>query len=161
MLGHALLSELPLPMGESEPPSNTRFLGSTRLSIPNGISIGSPFSRLCTAHGSPILYIQWAAPFSHNCLPMGIWNGSLGPPESSTQTVSRSVQPFCTAHYCDRPTERQTMHATRSVTIGRMYVRSSLLRCGLIITRSTGQIYTVSTYLLQFTVYLHQKNGNV
>jgi len=31
-------------------------------------------------------------------------------------------------------TDRQTDHATRSVTIGSIYVRSSLLRCGLIIT---------------------------
>jgi len=25
-------------------------------------------------------------------------HGSLGPPESSTQTASRSIQPFCRAH---------------------------------------------------------------
>jgi len=29
-------------------------------------------------------------------------HGSLGPPESSTQTASRSVQPFCRVDYCDR-----------------------------------------------------------
>jgi len=58
--------------------------------------------------------------------------GSLGLPESTTQTASRSVQPFCRAHDCDIPTDRQTCrptdHATRSVTIGRIYV---VLRCGL------------------------------
>ena len=32
--------------------------------------------------------------------------GSLCPPESSTQTASRSVQPFLRDHYCDRPTGR-------------------------------------------------------
>jgi len=43
---------------------------------------------------------------------------SLGPPESSTQTTSRSVQPFLQASLGDRPTDRPTDHATRSVTNG-------------------------------------------
>ena len=55
-------------------------------------------------------------------------HGSLGPPKSSTQMVSQSFQPFCRALYCDRPTDRPTDHATRSVTIGRIYVRSTAMR---------------------------------
>jgi len=43
---------------------------------------------------------------------------SLGPPESSTQTAARSLQPFLPGLLCDRPTDRPTDHATRSVTIG-------------------------------------------
>jgi len=41
-------------------------------------------------------------------LPMGegldpyLRHGSFGPPKSSTKTASRSVQPFCRAHWCDR-----------------------------------------------------------
>jgi len=46
-------------------------------------------------------------------------HGSLGPPDSASQTVSRSVQPFCTAYDCDRPTDRQI--SLRSVTIGGIY----------------------------------------
>jgi len=43
---------------------------------------------------------------------------SLGPPESSTQTASRSLQPFLPGSLGDRATDRPTDHATRSVTIG-------------------------------------------
>jgi len=64
-------SKLPLPTGRSGPPSNTWFLGPTRVLNPNGISIGS-------------------ATFA----------GLIG--------------------VTDRPTD----HATQSVTIGRIYVRS-------------------------------------
>jgi len=42
---------------------------------------------------------------------------SLGPPESSTQTVSRSLQPFWKGSPGYRPTDRPTDHATWSVTI--------------------------------------------
>jgi len=40
--------------------------------------------------------------------------------------VSQSFQPFCRTLYCDRPTDRPTDYATRSVTIGR--VRTSAMR---------------------------------
>jgi len=41
-------------------------------------------------------------------------------------------QSFCRAHDRNRPTDRQTDHATPSVTIGRIYLRSiGLLRCDL------------------------------
>ena len=43
---------------------------------------------------------------------------SLGPPESSTQMASRSLQPFLQGSLGDRPTDRPTDHATRSVTVG-------------------------------------------
>jgi len=43
---------------------------------------------------------------------------SLCPPESSTQTTSRSLQLFLQKSLGDRPTDRPTDHATRSVTIG-------------------------------------------
>ena len=42
----------------------------------------------------------------------------LGPPESSTQTASRSLQPFLQGSLGDRPTDRLTDHAIRSLTIG-------------------------------------------
>ena len=44
---------------------------------------------------------------------------SLGPSESSTQTASRSLQPFLPGSLGDRPTDRPiTDHAIRSLTIG-------------------------------------------
>jgi len=38
--------------------------------------------------------------------PLRLIHASLGPPESITQTTSRSVKPFLRAHYCDRQTDR-------------------------------------------------------
>jgi len=139
-------SKLPQPWG-SVPPSNTWFLGSTQLSIPNGISIGSAvfaeltvespvlynghpfppklppshggriwtpwvhssiqpkhhldwFSRFCTVtadiailyNGTPLALSKLPLPIN-GCGPHLI-HGSSGPPESSTQMVSRSVEPF-------------------------------------------------------------------
>jgi len=69
------------------------------------------FSRFCIAHCRVSLYFTMGRPFlSKLSLPMGICNscntyGSLGSPESSTQTASRSLQSFYRAHYCDRPTD--------------------------------------------------------
>jgi len=50
-----------------------------------------------------------------------------GPTASSTQTASLSLQPFSRGSLGDRLTDRPTYHATRSVTIGGIYVRSSAM----------------------------------
>jgi len=42
---------------------------------------------------------------------------SLGPPESSTQTACRSLQPFLPGSLGDRLTDKPTDHAIRSVTM--------------------------------------------
>ena len=111
---------MPFPLNCSFPcrtctPSNTWFLGSTRLSIPNGISLGSAVFAQLTAE-SPYT-MQWATLSPKLPLPTGrsgphldsyLIHGSLGPPESIMQTASRSVQPFCRAHDRDKSTERQT-----------------------------------------------------
>ena len=52
----------------------------------------------CTPHGRKSLYLQWALLPPKLPLPMGYLDphltyGSQGPPESSTQTASRSVKP--------------------------------------------------------------------
>jgi len=65
-----------------------------------GISIGSAIFAQMTA-GCPYT-LQWDISFLKKLpLPMGdldpnphLTHGSLGPPESSTQTASQSVQPF-------------------------------------------------------------------
>ena len=48
---------------------------------------------------------------------------SLGQPESWTQTVSRSLPNFLQGSLGDRPTDKPTDHATRSFTIGGIYLR--------------------------------------
>ena len=50
--------------------------------------------------------------------PLYATGDSLGPPESSTQTASRSLLPLLQGLLGDRPTDRPTDHDTRSVTIG-------------------------------------------
>ena len=69
-----------------------------------------------------MLFVRWrpCAPHAPNiCF--------LGPPESSTQTSSGSVQPFLKVSLVWQ-TDRQTDHASRSVTIGSIYVRSTAMR---------------------------------
>jgi len=87
------------------------------------------FSRFCTDDDIECPYtLQWDARFPPILpLPMGdldprLIHGFLGPPESSTQMASRSVQPFFAELTI------VTDHATRSVTIGRIYVRSTAMR---------------------------------
>jgi len=61
--------------------------------------------------------------YSAGSAPLYLIGGSLGPPDSLTQTASRSLQPFLPGSLGDRPTD----HATRSLTIGGIYVRSTVM----------------------------------
>ena len=56
-----------------------------------------------------------------------MWHVSSGQPETTSQTSSRSIQPFLQGSW-SRRTNRQTDHATLSVTIGCIYVRSTVMR---------------------------------
>jgi len=85
------------PFPRSGPQCKTRFFGPIRAHIPNGISTGSAVFAQMTAECPYAL--QWDAPFPlQNCpFPWGdmdphLIHGSLGPPKSSTQMASRSVQ---------------------------------------------------------------------
>ena len=67
-------------------------------------------------------------------LPMGdmdphLIHGSLGQSESSTQTASRTVQPFFAGltSITERLTDRLTEHDTRSVTMGCVYISSTAM----------------------------------
>jgi len=53
-----------------------------------------------------------------------LMRGSVGTRESSTEMESRSVQPFLQGSLVWQ-TDWPTDHATRSVTIGRIYVHST------------------------------------
>jgi len=101
------------------------------------------FSRFCTAHTAASLCFTMSrrplkiAPF-HRGVGPHLMHDSLGPPKYSTQTVSRSVQPFLQAHHCDRrPTDRQTDRQTDRprylIGNNRPHLRYVVLRCGLII----------------------------
>jgi len=77
----------------------------------------------CTAHKCPNT-LQWPAPHP---LKTARSNGGFGPhlirwglirwpTRVLNPAASRPVEPFCRAHYCDKPTDQ----GTRSVTIGRI-----------------------------------------
>jgi len=66
-------------------------------------------------------------PFPWRDLDPHLIHGSPGPPKSSTQKAARSVQPFLQGSLVWQ-TDRPTDHATRSVRIGRIYVRSTAMR---------------------------------
>jgi len=91
-----LSSKIAQSHGGSGPPFNTWFLGPIEAHNPNGISIGSVVFAQMTTECSYSL--QWDASPPQNCLFQFLWTPSntwfLGPPESSIQTVSQSVQPF-------------------------------------------------------------------
>ena len=82
---------LKLSLCTGDPPqSNTCFLEPTWPHNPNGILIGSAvFTQLMTvSSGTPAICFPIKIAHSH------VDHASLGPPESSTQMASRSVQPF-------------------------------------------------------------------
>ena len=84
--------KVPLPMAASAPLSNTWFSGSTWLSIPIGILIGSAV--FCTAETGRFLYLTMGHLFPMGDLDPHVIHGSLGPLEPTTQTASRLVRPF-------------------------------------------------------------------
>jgi len=91
------------------------------------------FSHFCTAHMRKSLYFTMGAPFSQNCLfKRGIWIPSNTipwdhPNPQPKRNLNRFSQ-FCSAHYCDRPTDRPTDHATWSVTIVRTDTHSTAMQ---------------------------------
>jgi len=86
--------------GQIWTPSNSWFLGPVRAYNPKGITISSAVFTQVTArchvlyNGPPVIP---QLPFPMGDLYPNLIHGSLGLPESSTQTPSRLVQPFCRA----------------------------------------------------------------
>jgi len=119
-------------------PSNSWFLVPVRAHNPNGIMLGSAVFALVTAECPCTL--QWTAHPPQNCpfpwmdLDPNLIRGSLGPPESSTQTASRSVQPFLQGwgltSVTDRPSDTPTDRPSYSVGNNRPHLLNllSLLR---------------------------------
>jgi len=98
----------PFPWG-SGLPSNSWFLGPVQAHNPNGITIVSALP-LPMANVDPhLIHSSWA------------------PTESSAQTASQLVQPFLQGSLVWQ-TDGLSDHATRSVTIGHIYIRSRDVR---------------------------------
>ena len=98
---------------------HTRFFGPTRVHNQNSISIGSAVFVQFTAESRLRLVF-------HLKLPLLVWVSEV---QSNTWILGRTqVLNPKRHHYCDRQTDRPTDHATRSVTIGSIYVRSTAMR---------------------------------
>ena len=107
--------------GAPGPPSNTCFLGPTRVHNSNSISLDR-FSLLTqmTVYRVSLYFTMRRPSPSKLFLPMGgsgphLIHGYLCTPESSNQTASRSIKPFCRAQYSvtDRQTDRSTNRQTK------------------------------------------------
>jgi len=102
-------------------------------SEPTTQTVSPPFRLFCADDRRVSIYFTMGRP-SHSKLPFPTWDvdlylihGSLSPPESSTQTASRSVQPFL---HGSSLWQTNTPRYTRSVTAGRIYTYV-ILRCSL------------------------------
>jgi len=112
-------------------PSNTWFLGPIQAHNPNGILIGSAV--FCTAHRRVSLYFTMGHS-SPSKLPLCM--GGSGPlsntwfpgPTRFHNPNGISIGSAVLQGSLVWQTDRQTDHATRSVTIGRIYVRSTAMR---------------------------------
>jgi len=89
------------------------------------------FNRFFTDDRRASLYFTMGRPFPpQNCpFPWGMWTPIyyMVPWAFSSPQPKRYLDQFshfCRAYYCDRPTD----HATQSVTIGRIYLRSTLMQ---------------------------------
>jgi len=106
-------------------------------------------------------HIQYS-PWSGTLYATGV---SLGPPESSTQKASRSLQPILPGSLGDRPTDRTTDHPIRSVTIGgahsgeaKLCYRLRLQQVYLLeqSTQQIGSTSAISSLLGAYPVRLHR-----
>ena len=95
------------------------------------------FSRLCTDARRVSLYFTMGRPLSPQNLPLPM--GGSGPPANTwfprpTQVLNPNGSSIDAAVFAgltsvtDQQTDRPTDHATRSVRIGRIYVRSTVMR---------------------------------
>ena len=110
------------PSGASVHPTDTCFLGDTRVHNPYGISISAAIFTQLMAECRYTL--QWVTSFPTLKIAPSIGNlgphlihDYLGSSEPTTQTASRSVQPFFRAQYCDRLTDHATRHSVRKFSV--------------------------------------------
>jgi len=130
--------ELPLPMGGSEPPSNTGCLGTMRAHNPSGISIGSVVFAQMTAECPYTL--QWFAHFSLKIAPSHgrIWTSCntwflgttrvLNPNDNSITSAVFVELTNVTECQTDTQTDGPRYSVGNNSLIGRMYVRNTTMR---------------------------------
>ena len=105
------------------PPPNTWFLEPIRAHNPNGISISSAIFAQGTGTAECPYCLQWDAPFHLIIAPSHARDLDLG----LTRVLNPNGISIGAAVFAGLTsvTDRPTDHATRSVTIGRIYVRST------------------------------------
>ena len=101
------------------------------------------FSRFCTAQGGRSLYFTMGRPFSRKIAPS---HGEYGPPCNAcflepTRAVNPNGISICSAVFAGVTTMTDRQTTTRSVTIGRIYVRSTAMR-PKIVSLSIRRSYT-------------------
>ena len=119
-----LSPKLPLPVGDLDP---TKHMISLAHSSPQPKQHLDWFCPFCTDDCRVSLYFTMGCSFPLSLDPHLI-HGFLGPPESSTQTASRSVQQFLQGSLLwqtDRPTDRSRY----SVCNNRPHLRKQSWRC--------------------------------
>jgi len=96
---------------------------------------------LCTPYTESQKWLPWQRPSAS--LDSHLTHDSLGPSEPTIKTASRSVQSFFAGltNVTDQPTD----HATRSVTIGCINVRSTAMRPNNAHTRTTQYVRAAIT----------------
>ena len=111
-------------------PSKTCFLGPNPVNNPNEISICSAVFAQLTVKSAYTL--QWSSPPPQHCpftwgnMDPYLIHGALGPPQLTSQTASRSVQPFSqVSRLWQSGKQTGRHHAAPSVTVGR--VRSTAM----------------------------------
>jgi len=158
----------------SGPPSYSWFLRPFQDHSPKGMTIGSAVFTQVTPQNVPILYNGTPLSPSKLLLPIGgsgthVIHGSLDPPESSTQTASRSVLPFLQGSLVWQTDRHRPRYA---VSNSRQHRHSTAYgRCALIIparpvftaSRITKQILHLSSAAkFHYTFHLIRfRNGNV
>jgi len=122
-------SKLPLHMEQSGPPSNTVHdsLGPSEPTTQTASRLFQTFlhssqQNVTILYNGPSLSCQNVP--SHGGSAPHLTHDSLGPPESTTQLYVNRFSRFCTL---TRVTDRQTDHATQSVTTGHLYIRSTVM----------------------------------
>jgi len=123
--GHPFSQNCPFPWGDLDPHLTQDSLGPSEPTTQTEFQSVQPFLHRWPQN-VPVLYNGMPPSPSKLPLPTGdldphLIHGSLGPPESSTQMASRSVQSFLQGSLVWK-TDRPTNHVTRLET-DRIYVR--------------------------------------
>jgi len=128
MSGMPFPSKLPFPMGELYPHVIRGSLGPPD---PTSKTASRSVHRFCTNDRRVCLDFTMVLPSPQNCPSLwGIWTPSNTWFHGPTRVINPNDISIGSAVFAELTTvtDRQTDHATRSVTIDRIYVRSTAMR---------------------------------